>query len=220
MAVISYNFYDRVRLISLSAGGLCAFMVMCFGARVADWAQGWTPSAFKFIIFNAVFSLLLVALMASAPWLHARSGLPYFRRLIEPLAEAVLTGVLSIFWFSGFIAITVARPVDCPDSVCGVARGAIAFAFFAFVFFGLLFGIRLRDYLCRTPHLPEHDHADKGKFTSGIYSTSLPVPSEASPASSTTHIDMPSPPGEDLNPVVPSPVPPLPSTPMPTYQAP
>ncbi|KAJ1909107.1 hypothetical protein IWQ60_011353 [Tieghemiomyces parasiticus] len=168
----SYNFYDLARLISLTLGGISAFLVLCLAARVATWAGPWTPSAYSFILFNAAFSLLLVGLMAASPWFHARFGSPVFRRLVEPLTEAVLTGVLTILWLSGFVAIAVAQPVNSPADVRGVAKAATSFAFIGMAAFGLLFAIRLRDCLVKAPLSTDFDHGDKYKASAGVLSSS------------------------------------------------
>ncbi|KAJ1654914.1 hypothetical protein IWQ61_005235 [Dispira simplex] len=187
---LTFNIFDRARLISLSLGGLSALLVMCFGAIVADWAGSWTSSAYGFIIFNAVFSLAVVGLMATAPFCHQRFGKPLFRYLVEPLTEAVLTGILTVFWFSGFVAVTVVRPVECPLSVCGVARGTIAFSFFALAAFGLLFAIRLRD--CLYKHQLKRELANKENMVS-VSSTpqllkgNVPLPSPPPSSSTLVH---------------------------------
>ncbi|KAJ1978757.1 hypothetical protein H4R35_001773 [Dimargaris xerosporica] len=183
MAVTSFNFFDRIRLVALSLGWAFAFLVMCFAARVADWAGDYTPSAYGFIVFNAVFSLLLTSVLLAAPWLHGRTGAAFFRRCVEPLAEAGVTGVLTVFWFSGFIAVAVARPRNCPTAVCGVARAAIAFAFFSILPYGILFGIRLRDVIYRYRHPNDFSSTDKFGPHAAVHHQPSTVESQPSPLS-------------------------------------
>jgi hypothetical protein len=89
------------------------------------WYGGQSPSVVNFMIFNSVWSLLVLAYVGITPI--------YMTSIFHKLVALGLNVVTTIFWFAGSIALAVAvgGPWNCgTNSVCGSLEAAIAFGFF------------------------------------------------------------------------------------------
>ncbi|KAK5993012.1 hypothetical protein PT974_06438 [Cladobotryum mycophilum] len=114
---------------------LAVFVIIELGlmADVVDSTTGFwgtnTPSSYAFMLFNSVWSLLILVYLAVTPLFLAK-----FYHNLAALAILVIT---TIFWFAGSIA--MAANFGAPDchgfSVCQTAQAAIAFGFFIWAIF-------------------------------------------------------------------------------------
>jgi hypothetical protein len=75
----------------------------------------------NFIIFNSVITLLAVVYLVVAP--------RRFPQYTHKIALVAIDAVLTLFWFSGFIALAVITPIFF-GSVLGAAGAASAFGAF------------------------------------------------------------------------------------------
>jgi len=99
-------------------------------AYLVSWIRPGTPGQFSFMLFNSLWSLLVLAYVGLTP--------TYYDRLFHRLAALGLELVTLIFWFAGSIALAVWIPasVSCGASVpCGTAKAASAFGFFLWLAF-------------------------------------------------------------------------------------
>lgn len=109
--------------------GLTAYVASAF-----HW--GWwssSPSQVNFMVFNSVWSLLVLAYVGITPI--------YMTSVFHKLAALVLNVITTIFWFAGSIALAVSigGPWRCGgDTFCGSAEAAIAFGFFLWALFMVL----------------------------------------------------------------------------------
>ncbi|KAK6201856.1 hypothetical protein LQW54_009266 [Pestalotiopsis sp. IQ-011] len=109
--------------------GLTAYV-----ASALHW--GWwssSPSQVNFMVFNSVWSLLVLAYVGITPI--------YMTSVFHKLAALVLNVITTIFWFAGSIALAVSigGPWRCGgDTFCGSVEAAIAFGFFLWVLFMVL----------------------------------------------------------------------------------
>ncbi|KAI0126315.1 marvel domain-containing protein [Xylariales sp. AK1849] len=105
-------------------------------AYVASAYRGWwssAPSQVNFMIFNSVWSLLVLAYVGITPI--------YMTGIFHKLAALVLNTLTTIFWFAGSIALAVAvgGPWSCGSNhYCGSIEAAIAFGFFLWALFMVL----------------------------------------------------------------------------------
>lgn len=90
------------------------------------WYTGGTaPSVVSFMVFNSVWSLLVLAYVGLTPL--------YLTSIFHKLAALVLNVLTTIFWFAGSIALAVqvGGPWNCgSNTYCGSTEAAIAFGFF------------------------------------------------------------------------------------------
>ncbi|KAF3017740.1 hypothetical protein G7054_g795 [Neopestalotiopsis clavispora] len=109
--------------------GLTAYVASGF-----HW--GWwssSPSQVNFMVFNSVWSLLVLAYVGITPI--------YMTSIFHKLAALALNVITTIFWFAGSIALAVAigGPYNCgANTYCGSEEAAIAFGFFLWVLFMVL----------------------------------------------------------------------------------
>ncbi|SCO90269.1 uncharacterized protein FRV6_14397 [Fusarium oxysporum] len=95
--------------------GLTAYCVSLLG----NW-PGSAPSSVYFMLFNTIWSMLILIYVAVIP-IHAA-------RIFSGLAATVLEGITSLFWFSGSLAMAVwVRG--------GAAAAAVAFGFMILIMF-------------------------------------------------------------------------------------
>jgi hypothetical protein len=133
MAAYSYGFVPMIHVAALVLViielGLIAYVVSVF-------TQSWyasSPSSVNFMLFNSIWSLLVLAYVGLAPL--------YFTSIFHRLASLALEAVTMIFWFAGAIALAVAvgGPVSCGDNhICGALKAAVAFGWFIWVLFCVL----------------------------------------------------------------------------------
>ncbi|KAI1499012.1 membrane-associating domain-containing protein [Biscogniauxia marginata] len=116
--------------------GLTAYIVSWFhgGNYSYSWGWGsWSPSSVNFMLFNSIWSLLVLAYVGLTPL--------YMASLFHKLAALALNVVTAIFWFAGAIALAVyvGGPYDCgANSACGSLEAAVAFGFFLWAIFMFL----------------------------------------------------------------------------------
>lgn len=91
-----------------------------------------TPSDLSFMVFNSVWSLLLLAYLFLTPL--------YYARVFHGLIALVLEWITVIFWFAGSIALAASwgSPRCNGDTYCGSTEAAIAFGFFIWALFAFL----------------------------------------------------------------------------------
>ncbi|KAI1840308.1 hypothetical protein JX265_013757 [Neoarthrinium moseri] len=95
-------------------------------AYIASWWGGyWSFDRVNFMIFNSVWSLLVLAYVGITPI--------YMTSIFHKLAALVLNVITTIFWFAGSIALAVAF-----GHSGGTAAAAIAFGFFLWALFMVL----------------------------------------------------------------------------------
>ncbi|KAI1638351.1 membrane-associating domain-containing protein [Biscogniauxia mediterranea] len=103
--------------------GLTAYIVSWYTGSY--YWSGWSPSRVNFMLFNSIWSLLVLAYVGLVPM--------YATSLFHKLAALALNTVTTIFWFAGAIALAVfvGGPWDCgANTVCGSLSAAVAFGFF------------------------------------------------------------------------------------------
>lgn len=91
-----------------------------------------SPDIVNFIIFNSVWSLLVLAYVGLTPL--------YMTRLFHKLVSLGLLVITTIFWFAGAIAyaVFVGHPACGANTYCGSAQAGVAFAFFIWAIFMFL----------------------------------------------------------------------------------
>ncbi|OTB02709.1 hypothetical protein M426DRAFT_322461 [Hypoxylon sp. CI-4A] len=106
-----------------------------------------SPSRVNFMLFNSVWSLLVLVYVGVTPL--------YLTSVFHRLAALALNAVTAIFWFAGSIALAVfvGGPYDCrSDSFCGSIEAAVAFGFFLWALFTFLTVIDAIDSLRSRGH--------------------------------------------------------------------
>jgi len=117
---------------------LAVFLIIELGLTgyVVDATNGhgrwhWvdTPSSFAFMLFCAVWSILMLIYLALIPLFAAR--------FYHGLAGLVILAITTLIWFAGSIA--MAAKVGSPDcggnTLCQSIKAAIAFGFFIWAIF-------------------------------------------------------------------------------------
>ncbi|WQF87877.1 Putative Marvel domain-containing protein [Colletotrichum destructivum] len=98
------------------------------------WSGWWSrsPDIVNFIIFNSVWSLLVLAYVGLTPL--------YLTRFFHKLVSLGLLVITTIFWFAGAIALAVfvGVPRCGGSSWCASSQAAVAFAFFIWAIFTFL----------------------------------------------------------------------------------
>ncbi|KAK1962218.1 hypothetical protein LY78DRAFT_263451 [Colletotrichum sublineola] len=98
------------------------------------WSGWWSrsPDIVNFLIFNSVWSLLVLAYVGLTPL--------YMTRLFHKLVSVGLLVITTIFWFAGAIAfaVFVGTPRCGANTFCGSSQAAVAFAFFIWAIFMFL----------------------------------------------------------------------------------
>jgi len=125
--------YGFVSIIHIVAGvlsiielGLTAYVASAFNNRF------FHPSQVNFMIFNSVWSLLVLAYVGLTPLYMTR----FFHK-----ASLGLEAITMLFWFAGSIALAVyvGGPLSCHgNTYCGAVEAAIAFGFFLWAIFIVL----------------------------------------------------------------------------------
>lgn len=116
--------------------GLTAYLVTPFNNSWAD-----PPSSMSFMLFNSIFSLLVLAYLALTP--------VYFPRFFHRYVALGLEAVTSLFWFAGSIALAAgfAHPRCGGNNYCGSVNAAVAFGFFLWALFTLFAILSAREAL-------------------------------------------------------------------------
>jgi len=127
---MAYTFVPFVHIaaavLSVIELGLMAYVVSVF----SPWATA--PPVESFVLFNAVWSLLVLLYVGVSPL--------YYTRVFHRLVSLVLEGITTIFWFAGAIAFAAewGAPHCGGNTYCGTVEAAIAFAFFLWILFTVL----------------------------------------------------------------------------------
>ncbi|KAI5458252.1 membrane-associating domain-containing protein [Mariannaea sp. PMI_226] len=121
-----------VGLISIAYIVLLVFLIIELGllAYLVDIFFD-SPSSYNFMLFNTVWSFLILAYLVVAT--------VFITRIYHGLVALGLLVVTTIFWFSGSIAMAawLGAPT-CHSTPCSSAQAAIAFGFFIWaIFMGL-----------------------------------------------------------------------------------
>jgi hypothetical protein len=126
---------NLVPIAHIAAAVLCV-IELGLTAYVASAYRGFifvrSPDVVNFMIFNCIWSLLVLAYVGIVPL--------YATRLFHKLVSLGLLAVTTIFWFAGSIALAVFTGVpECHGSTwCGSLQAAVAFGFFIWVIFTFL----------------------------------------------------------------------------------
>jgi len=130
---MAYGFVPIIHIVaavfSIIELGLTAYVAS--GGNVGG--RSYTPSQVNFMLFNSIWSLLVLAYVGLTPL--------YMTHLFHKLASLALEAVTMLFWFAGSIALAVlvGGPLQCGgNSFCGSIEAAIAFGFFLWVIFTVL----------------------------------------------------------------------------------
>ncbi|AEO67811.1 uncharacterized protein THITE_2116910 [Thermothielavioides terrestris NRRL 8126] len=86
----------------------------------------------SFMLFNSIWTLLVLAYLAVSP--------VYFARFFHALAALGVGWITMIFWFAGSIALASywGSPRCDGNTYCGSTEAAVAFGFFLWALFGFL----------------------------------------------------------------------------------
>lgn len=103
-----------------------------YAVSISDGPFWSPPSSFSFMLFNAIWSILVLVYVAVIP--------AFAPRLFVTVASLALLAVTSLFWFAGSIAMAVyLGGTDCHgDGSCQAIQAAIAFGFFLWAGFTAL----------------------------------------------------------------------------------
>ncbi|KAK1574113.1 marvel domain-containing protein [Colletotrichum navitas] len=122
------------------------------------WSGWWSrsPDIVNFIIFNSVWSLLVLAYVGLTPL--------YMTRLFHKLVSLALLVITTIFWFAGAIALAVfvGAPRCGANTYCGSAQAAVAFAFFIWAIFMFLTVLDTLEAMRSRGHSTKANHAYPG----------------------------------------------------------
>jgi len=111
---------------------LIAVIVLGLSAYVAHWYDAETltasPNQINFLLFTPIFTLVVILYLELTP--------RYAKRVSHPYAHFALELITTIFYFAGFIALSVflGKLLFCRGSVCAAARADAVFAAFGFLF--------------------------------------------------------------------------------------
>ncbi|KAL6701501.1 hypothetical protein J3F84DRAFT_10324 [Trichoderma pleuroticola] len=83
-----------------------------------------SPATYAFMLFNSIWSLLILAYLAITPL--------YLARLYHALVAFVLLVITTIFWFAGAIAMAafIGVPACHGNTFCQTSQAGVAFGFF------------------------------------------------------------------------------------------
>jgi len=117
---------------SLVELGLTAYVVSLYDGTYNYgyyWAGNNSPDRVNFMLFNSIWSLLVLAYIGLTPL--------YFTSIFHRLAALALEAITMIFWFAGSIALAVfvGVPRCYGNTWCGTLQAAVAFGFFLWAIF-------------------------------------------------------------------------------------
>lgn len=106
----------------------------------------WTPSVLSFMLFNSVWTLLLLAYLFFTQL--------YFPRFFHDVVALALEWITLIFWFAGSIALAAywGSPRCDGNTYCGSTEAAIAFGFFIWALLAFLVFVETREFLHGRKH--------------------------------------------------------------------
>ncbi|KAI5857406.1 membrane-associating domain-containing protein [Durotheca rogersii] len=132
-------------------------------AYMSSFYRGWyglgyySPSQVNFMIFNSVWSLLVLAYVGLTPL--------YFANVFHSLAALALNLITTVFWFAGAIALAVlvGGPYQCDaNTYCGASEAAVAFGFFLWALFTFLAALDGINFLRSRGHDVSKPQANPG----------------------------------------------------------
>jgi len=115
--------FDLIIIIIITLAVLSIIELGLTGYVADTYPVGYVASEVSFMVFNSVWSLLVLAYLGLAP--------AFFPKLFHKLAALGLAVVTTIFWFAGSIA--AAAGLGAPK---GCSRGRWCASFQAFIAFG------------------------------------------------------------------------------------
>ena len=116
------------------------------------------PPIIGFLIFNTIWSFLVLAYIALVPIFMAR--------LFHQLVSLGLLAVTVIFWFAGAIAIADRTGVPvCNSTFCGAHQAVVAFSFFIWALFTGLLVLDILAVMRSRGHSASHSKAGHGGQT-------------------------------------------------------
>ncbi|KAL2263819.1 hypothetical protein VTK26DRAFT_4986 [Humicola hyalothermophila] len=123
------------RFVSIVHAVAAVFAVIELGLTayiVSPWGRWGPPSSMSFMLFNSIWTLLVLAYIGLTPL--------YYTRMFHRIASLALVWITMIFWFAGSIALAAywGSPRCGGDTFCGSVEAAIAFGFFLWALFGFL----------------------------------------------------------------------------------
>ncbi|KAI9149119.1 hypothetical protein HJFPF1_11167 [Paramyrothecium foliicola] len=126
----------------------------CVDVTHGFWGSA-TPASWAFMLFNTIWSILVLIYIAVIPLVFARA--------FHSLVALVLEGITAIFWFAGSIAMAV-------TVAGGTPAAAVAFGFFIWALFTGLFVYDLLGFLRSRGHSAHADttHHAKGQTYPGV----------------------------------------------------
>lgn len=110
--------------------GLTAYIISEYDYSSWGWwgygstSGSYSPDRVNFMLFNAIWSLLVLAYVGLTPL--------YLAGFFHKLAALALEAVTVVFWFAGSIALAVfvGAPRCGANSLCASYQAAVAFGFF------------------------------------------------------------------------------------------
>lgn len=89
-----------------------------------DYIDLASPSQINFLIFTSIWTLLALAYLTLSPWLFPRAAHKFAILAVETLTM--------LFWFAGFIALSVfvSNLILCGGRACNSAKAACVFGAF------------------------------------------------------------------------------------------
>lgn len=113
---------------------LLVFLIIELGltAYLVTIGSGYYHDAtVNFLLFNSIWSILVLLYLAIVPRI--------FARLYHSIVGLGLSGLTSLFWFAGSIALAANIGTHCHGNFsCHVAQAAVAFGFFIWALFTAL----------------------------------------------------------------------------------
>lgn len=114
-------------LLSIIELGLTAYVVSVYDGSWDNgyfYYGGWSPSRVNFMLFNSIWSLLVLAYVGLTPL--------FMTSIFHKLAALGLEAITMIFWFAGSIALAdfIGVPRCHGNDFCGSIQAAVAFGFF------------------------------------------------------------------------------------------
>ncbi|ROT36553.1 hypothetical protein SODALDRAFT_325873 [Sodiomyces alkalinus F11] len=161
--------------ILLIVAAVLSFIELALTAAAADGFGPFSHHTVNFMVFNSVWSLLVIAYLGLTPI--------FFAQLFHQFASLALLGVTTIFWFAGSIAYaSLVGPARCGGfNLCRVAQAGAAFGFFVWLAFTALLVLDIIDFVRsrNSATSPAVAHPQMG--------SAAPASAEAPPAPANTY---------------------------------
>ncbi|KAI0106813.1 marvel domain-containing protein [Daldinia grandis] len=156
---MAYGFVPIVHIVAAVFAIIELGLTAYLASRYDSWFGfgGSSPSRVNFMIFNSVWSLLVLIYVGVTPL--------YLTSVFHRLAALVLNAITTIFWFAGAIALAVwvGGPYKYTSNpFYGSAEAAVAFGFFLWALFTFLTVIDAIDSLRSRGHSVSKPQAQPG----------------------------------------------------------